>query len=332
MSNFGKRKKRSDEDFDLYSENPYDELTDNSNGGDKHGKRKLPGSVVVTLLVALIPLIGVTIGAYLNSIAPLQIARHETQTAEARPTFTATVIADTATPTLFLTKTTTPVLTGRLEGVITDRESNSLSDLSVSIQNGPAAKTDINGNFVLDGVEEGDQIIVVKPPSGGGQFSMNVSIRANQTSNVNIVYDAASSRLGLLSITAPVDGADLEVRQDLADNGVIVHRATIFGRCDGLGQIFQNGFDIWVLITSERDGKFWVQFPAAVIDPNNNTWRANIVLGDAQHPPLNGELWTIVAVAADPDSGIDRITNTRKLTLLPPHVTSNVVSVTSQIK
>jgi hypothetical protein len=99
-----------------------------------------------------------------------------------------------------------------------------------------------------------------------------------------------------------------------------------------LGQIFENGYDIWLLVSSERDGKFWVQFPAAVIDPHNNTWRANIVLGDAKHPPLNGEIWTIIAMAADPDSGFDRIISTPKLSLMPPHITSNVISVQSKIK
>jgi len=304
----------------------------NNYGFEEEPKKKPPiGPIIATIVTA----ISAIIVAYVTYVLPNKISVQSTQTAEARQTFIVSPIAGIETPTFSPTTPRTQAKTGRLEGILTDREGNPISDMSVSISNGPATKTDIEGKFILNNVTEGDQIIVVKPPSGEGQFTLNFPVVADQINNVNIVYDTTTSRLGLLSIVAPIDGGDLEISQDNVDNNgtpIIVHRATIYGRCDGLGQIFVNGFDVWVLVSSWRDGKYWVQFPAATVDPHNNTWRANIVLGDAQHPPVNGEMWTIIAVATAPDSGFDRIDATPKLSLLPPHVTSNVITVIAQIK
>jgi hypothetical protein len=296
-------------------------------GEPKERPQRNPGPTILAIVAA----ISAIFVAYVQFVLPNKVSIQATQTAESKPTTAVVVNTPEATATV-VGDPPVQTKTGRLAGILTDREGNLISDMSVSVRNGPATKTDIEGKFVLNDVAEGDQLIVVKPPSGDGQFTLNITVLAEQTNNINIVYDAASSRLGLLSITAPVDGGDLDIRQDVGDDGVLVHRATIFGRCDGLSQIFQGEFDVWVLVSSERDGKFWVQFPPAIIDPNDNTWRANIVLGDAEHPPLNGELWTIVAAAASLDSGFDRILNTPRLSLLPPHITSNVISIESQIQ
>lgn len=220
---------------------------------------------------------------------------------------------------------------GHVEGILTDRKGSPIPNMEISIRNGPQTKSDSQGQFVLEDVPTGSQLIIVRAASGGS-FSQNIRVEENQNTNLNLVFDAQTTQLGLLSIVAPVDGAELDVRKDPADNNAVIHRATIIGRCDGLRQIFEDEFDIWVLVSSERDGKFWVQFPAATIDVQDNTWRANIVLGDFEHPPMDGERWTIVAAAAGPDSGFDQILNTPKLTLLPEHIASNVVTVESQIK
>jgi hypothetical protein len=242
-------------------------------------------------------------------------------------TSVAIMTAHVTTPT-----TTNLVLSGFVDGILADRSGTAIPNITISIKNGPQTKTDTQGRFVLKNVLTGPQLVVVQA-STGGEFSQNIYIEENQKTIVNLVFDTQTTQLGLLSIVAPIDGGEMEVRKDSVDNNTkIVHRATIFGRCDGIRQIFEGGFDIWVLISSERDGKFWVQFPAAVVDPQDNTWRANIVLGDSLHPPQDGEMWTILAVAADFESGFDRIINTPKLSLLPPHIESNVVTVASRIK
>jgi len=250
-----------------------------------------------------------------------EIKGRQTAEAELRLTIDAlrTQVAAATTPT-------SPVTTGQLEGLLTDRAGNPISDISVSIRNGPETVTDMAGGFVLSNVPAGNQLIVVKPPSGEGQLTQNISIEANQTTKTSVIYNSATSRLGLLSITAPVDGGVLEVRPDGT-----VHRATIYGRSDGLAQVFGE-FDVWVLISSERDESFWVQRPPALVDPNSNTWRANVLLGSEEHPPSDGDFWDIVAVAADADSDINRIISTPKLSELPPHIRSNVVTAVTQIK
>ena len=272
-----------------------------------------------------------TIDNLLTSV-PGEASGRQTAIAELQPTIDylesvvtnlETAVSDVKPTVVF---TSTPVIyTGQLEGIFTDRSGSPISNISVSIRNGSQTITDISGKFILENVPAGNQILVVKPPSGRGEVTQNVWVEANQTTVANIVYDVDASMLGLLSITAPVDGGILEVRKD-----GIEHRATIYGRSDGLAQVLGD-FDIWVLISSERDGLFWVQNPPALVDPNANTWRANILLGSEEHPPEDGELWDIVAIAAESDSEIGRILNTPKLSLLPPHISSNVVTVASKI-
>ena len=219
-----------------------------------------------------------------------------------------------------------PRSAARLEGMVINRSGSILSDVSVSIRNGPETRTDMQGQFVLNNAPVGDQVIVIKPPSGSGQLTQNVQLSDGQTTKTNIIYDTATSRLGLLSIVAPVDEGSLELRQV---NGR--HQASIFGRCDGLTQILED-FEVWVLVKSETDPSFWVQHPPAIVDPNTNTWRADAMLGDAEHRPYNGQHWTIVAVAANSDAGINRLASTPRLKELPPHIASNVVTVTASMK
>jgi hypothetical protein len=227
----------------------------------------------------------------------------------------------------------TPIISdfnGHVDGFLTDRSGTPIPDIAVSIRNGPQTKTDSQGRFVLDNVSTGPQLIVVRA-AAGGEFSQNIDVREDQITYASLVFDPQTTRLGLLSIVSPVDGGGMDIRQDIVDNNTTVHRATIYGRSDGLRQILGNGFDIWILIHSERDGFFWVQRPPAVVDSQDNTWSADIVLGDFEHPPVNNEGWTIIAMAAEPDSGFDQILNTPRLSLLPTHIASNVVKVESQI-
>ncbi|HYN84460.1 MAG TPA: hypothetical protein VER32_04360, partial [Pyrinomonadaceae bacterium] len=104
------------------------------------------------------------------------------------------------------------------------------------------------------------------------------------------------------------------------------HRAFVHGRCDGLGRVL-GSFDVWVLIRAEGDQSLWVQHPAAVIDPTAGTWQASVLFGDRRHRPYDGQRWTILAAAAPPSSGFNRLTNAPSQTGLPPHVASNVATV-----
>jgi hypothetical protein len=237
------------------------------------------------------------------------------------PSRTKTLPAPTASPVVKATPTLTE---GRLVGMLTDRAGTPIGNMTVSVRNGPQTKTDSEGKFVLNNTPTGDQWVEVQA-STGGRLNQNVSIEPKKTTSVNFVYDASTSRLGLLSIVAPVDGGLLELMKDGQE-----HRAVIYGRCDGLSQIL-GSFDVWLLISSQRDSRFWVQHPPAVIDPSTNTWRARAQFGSVGHPPRDGEHWDIVAVSAGSESEIKRVLNTPMLSVLPPHISSNVVTVETRI-
>jgi hypothetical protein len=216
---------------------------------------------------------------------------------------------------------------GRLEGTLTDRSGNPISNISVGIRNGPKSTTDMNGRFVLPNIPSGDQMIVVMPPSGGGELTRNIVVEEHATTKANIIYASDNSQLALLSITAPVDDGEILINED--DNQYI---GMIHGRCDGLAQMFQKPYDIWILIRSIRDGNLWVQRPPALVNSSANTWHGRALFGSPQKPPKNGDQWAIVAVAAPNDSEIRRILNTPSLSLLPPHIGSNVAIVRSSIR
>jgi hypothetical protein len=215
---------------------------------------------------------------------------------------------------------------GRIEGTLTDRAGSPLSGMSVGISNGPQTQTDSQGKFVMNDAPSGDQTVEVQSPSKKGLLTQTIRVEANQTTSVNVIYDTKTSRLGLLSITAPVDGGLLELRQDGDE-----YRAVIYGRCDGLEQIF-NGFDVWVLMSSEHDLRFWLQQPPAIVDPSAGTWRAKALFGSREHPPQDKERWDIIAIAADSGSQIGRVINTPNLNLLPLHIRSNTVTVETRMK
>lgn len=284
-----------------------------------------------SIIVALIGSAGVVIAAWLSCDTCKERGRQE-GIAELMPTVSyletqvhdLQACCDTDKETEVMAEDVEEVF-GRLEGVFTDREKTPISDLTVSIKNGPQTITDIAGKFVLDNVPAGDQLIVVTLDSGKGDVTQHVHIVENQTTIANIVYDAGAGAIGLLTISAPVDGGILETHK-IEDR----HRATVYGRCDGLAQILGN-YDIWVLISDEKDGFYWVQTPPALIDFNDNTWRANIIFGSEEYPPNDGDRWDIVVVAAEADSKIGQVQNTPRLSALPPHISSNVVTVELQL-
>lgn len=84
-------------------------------------------------------------------------------------------------------------------------------------------------------------------------------------------------------------------------------------------------FDVWVLIRSEQESRFWVQQPPAVIDPKSNTSQAKVAFGDAQHPWSNGRRWDILAIAAPSKIDMGHKLFEPTLKSLPTHVSSKVV-------
>lgn len=215
--------------------------------------------------------------------------------------------------------------TGRLEGTLTDRDRNPIKNITVSIPTGPKTRTDMQGVFILNDVPVGDQVIVIEPPSGKGQLAQNIKVEKGMTTKINIVYDPRTTVIGLLSITSPPDDSRIEVRRSDV-------RVKIYGHCDGLAQVFNNNFEVWILVRSDKDGRYWVQHPSALVDLIQNTWRASAYLGDAQHPPSDGDRWDLMAVAANSGSEIRRITNVMSLDDLPPHIRSNVVSFETLVR
>lgn len=219
--------------------------------------------------------------------------------------------------------------TGHLEGILTDRNGNPIINIPIGILRGPQTRTDIEGKFVLTEVPVGDQLIVIKPQVEKSQVTQNVHIERAQPNRIKIYYDPASSLLGLLSIIAPVEGGELEARKVVQDDGTR-YRATVYGRCDGLERLLER-FNVWVLVSSNNDQKLWVQ-PPAIIDRTSSTWQAEIFLGDADFVPRPEDRWRMVAVAAEADSQIGRVLNTPNLSLLPHHVSSNVVVAKAVIR
>ena len=218
--------------------------------------------------------------------------------------------------------------TGRLEGLLTDRRGRTISSMSVSVRNGPETTTDARGVFVLPGVLAGAQLLVVRSASERGrEWTQHIDVVLNTTTKVNIAYNPTSSRLGLFLITAPVDGAILEVKhvgeQFLAE---------VYGRCDGLDEIFGPQFDAWVLIRSQLDQRLWVQHPPALVDLTAGTWKANIQVGSAETPPHNGERWDIIAVAAPASSDMRRTVNVMSLSDLSEHIRANFITVETRLK
>jgi hypothetical protein len=306
---------------------------------DETPSRKISPVVIVAIISAISAILAAIISGALNGTASKLSGERETErrllptiaaleTRSAELSFQLTQLPTSITPSI--PSTPTAQFRGFVDGVLTDRNGTAIPNIKISIKNGPQTETDTQGIFVLENVPTGHQLIIVQA-ARGGEFSQNIYIEEIQKTTVNLVFDTQTTQLGLLSIVAPVDGGEMEIRKD-NNSTTIVHRATIFGRCDGIREIFEGSFDVWVLISSEKDGRFWVQFPAATIDPQNNTWRANVVLGDSQNQPQDGEMWTIIAVAADLESGFDKILNTPKLSLLPSHIESNVVTVVAIIK
>lgn len=225
---------------------------------------------------------------------------------------------------------TSPIsYTGQVVGILTDRSSNGLTNMTISIENGPETTTDSLGSFVLENVPTGPQRIIVRAPTTSGQFNQNIFVNDNIVTTVSLVFDIETMQLGLLSITSPVSNSLLD-----AEPGV-PHRQIITGRCDGLAQIYGSyqEFNIWVLVRAiQDDSHLWVQHPAALVDRNNNTWQTSIYMGDTKSPPYEGQRWVIIAVAAASDSGMDEILNISGLEdLLFPIITSNVVSVDMNI-
>lgn len=307
---------------------------------EKPPRRHLNPSIIVALIGVVGMVISSTVTALLTKEAG-EIKGRQTAIAEFQPTIAAlhTEIAQQvemyATQVAGLPQSpgiNTPVstvMTGRLTGVLTDRAGNPLSGLWVGIRNGPETVTDVQGIFVLPNSPAGDQIIVVKPRTGGSEFIQNIRIEAEKDTEVNLVYDPAIPQLGLLSITAPTDGSSLLESQGKE------HWEIIYGRCDGLAQIYNgyDNFDIWVLIRAIiDDSKLWVQHPQAIIDQTNKTWQASIVMGSATFPPYDGQKWIIIAVAVNRDSGMEHITNTESLNSLPTHIGSNIVTVEMEIQ
>lgn len=213
---------------------------------------------------------------------------------------------------------TGPPETGHVVGRVMDARGQAMSGLEVSIINGPHTTTSPRGgDFELDRAPAGDQVLVVRSPSGKGELRRPILIRERQKTEVNVIYSPEVGRLGFFSITEPLDG-------DFVMKGAAESRLRVSGRCDGLSESFGD-FGVWVLVRPARHPELsWVQYPGAVIDRERGVWQADIQLDNL----TSGENLVIFAVAASADSGINRTQVIPQLELLAaPYVVSNYVEV-----
>ncbi len=213
----------------------------------------------------------------------------------------------------------------RVIGSITDRAGNPLNNVIIGIRNSVETTTDQQGNFVLNGVPSGDQLLVAKTQGGHGTLTQNLAVEKGKTTHARIIYDSVTSNMGVLSITEPIDGALVDI-----PSGQSEHLAMVYGRCDGMAQLLGK-FEVWLVVNSEHDNRLWIQQPPAVIDAGPCLWRAKVVIGSAKHPPKNKERWNIVALGASTDSQMNRVINTPRLSLLPSHIASNAITVETRI-
>jgi hypothetical protein len=251
------------------------------------------------------------------------------------PPPTPTSTPPTNTPIATVPPPPTPTLSpsGRLEGVLTDRNSTPLTDVSIRIgvpndnTDANTARTDNQGRFILPNAPSGEQTLLVSI-SKTETVNQLVRIEQQQTTRVNLIYDSSSSslRIALFSVSSPIDNGALDVQKNGDE-----HLAIIQGRCDGISQIFGQ-FDVWLVIHPVRDRNYWVQHPQAAVDITTCTWQARAQLGDAKNPPHNGQQWSIMVFVLPPDSEIKTIASTTDLNLLPRPMTSIVVNATIQIQ
>jgi hypothetical protein len=215
--------------------------------------------------------------------------------------------------------TNLPFETGRVEGSVRDLAGRPVADTTVTILNGAEARTNEDGYFVLKDVPAGVQLIELSSRSSK-TATQSVRIEPHQTTPLSMIYDSATSKIGLLSITEPVNSAVLKV-----DRAESQFQGVVSGQCDGLKEILGR-FEVWVLIRPEDGARSRLHL-AAVIDLNSNTWQATIPFGDAEHPWSNGRFWQIVAIAARSESDIKRILTMPTVNPLPVHIVSEVVTV-----
>ena len=222
-----------------------------------------------------------------------------------------------------------------LKGTVITKSGSGIPGIAVSIGKDTSDTSDENGEFTLRRVPTGDQTLEIRPKSGRGAQQRKIMVDKNPPS-IKLIYDIRSSSLGLLSITYPANegGWSISKWRERDSRGKLVeqYRANVTGTCEGLREQYYS-LGIWVAIKSNRDSFWWVQ-RQATFSPVSNGWTADVLLGDPEHPPVSGERWDIVAVAAEYDSGISKFQTINaqlpNLNSLPPHVESNLVSVTVQ--
>ena len=190
--------------------------------------------------------------------------------------------------------------TGEIEGSVTDLAGRPLANITVRIQNGPETRTDENGLFVLSGVPPGIQLIETE--SSSNQIgTQTLSIPSTRKASVSLIYDAKTSRLGLVSITDPADGTMLKAAR-VGDE----FRYVISGRCDGLKEMLGK-FDVWVLIRQGDDSRLLLQRPAAITNPDSNAWQATVVFGKIAKSSPSGRRFEIFAIAVRSDSDLQHL-------------------------
>lgn len=320
------------------AEHDYDDYSDYKNESDELiiEKRKSRTSIIIALISLLSTIIITLIPSYSKGLDDGKkkaeeyllptIAALETKDAD-----NTRKIAVLETQLLAVHQDTQlPTNTGAINGLLTDRFGAGLPNMTVSVAGSGATKTDTSGNFIIENIPPGHQLIKVQAPTLNSQFTQNINIQSGGITDIKLIFDTQTMQLRLLSITSLVNNGSLEVEAGTE------HRQIISGRCDGLAQIyggFEN-FQIWVVVRAiQDDERYWVQHPSVVIDRNSNTWSTNTFMGSDKFPPYDGQMWVVMAIATPVNSGMEKILNFSEITDLPFSViTSNVVSLVMKTK
>ncbi|MGV3659651.1 MAG: carboxypeptidase-like regulatory domain-containing protein [Prosthecobacter sp.] len=217
-----------------------------------------------------------------------------------------------------------------LTGKVVNQSGLPVAEIEVGMADGMSCTTDQEGTFMLKDVPAGMHRLSLRPQATrSGQADQFIQIQPSGTTVANLVYNLEKSRVGLLSVTFPVSHGEWPVEFSKGS-----FRAEVHGRCDGLASQFRN-MAIWPVIHSSSDGNYWIQSKANV-DPTTNTWDADVYVGessgDADKRPQAGEKWTIQAIVAEADSGIDAYAVSSRgiphLTALPlRYASSNVITL-----
>ena len=94
---------------------------------------------------------------------------------------------------------------GLVRGRIVDKNNQPMSGVSIAVENGKSTVSDIQGNFLLTGIGAGEKTLVVSG-IGISSKSQNVTVRASETSVIDVQVEAGVTNLPNMVVTDNLGG------------------------------------------------------------------------------------------------------------------------------